>query len=187
MDLEKIGRIFEEDLKFINEKENLYLNPDVIRYISFTILKYINNLPYYLVDVQEKTTFRTYKTKGDVSLLLVGLFTEWLNRLNRPVKEEDYIKTGKLNYESAYLYLDINYGKELKEEIGKSYLKYLKNEDYSTYLDIFREMSELFEDYTLLLKQYRKEQQQFAEFLNKIPAAKFTEFQILINKIYSTD
>jgi len=66
MDLERIGRIFEEDLNFINKKENLLLNPDVIRYISLIMLNYTKNIPLYIIDIKENSIYKTYKTKTDL-------------------------------------------------------------------------------------------------------------------------
>ncbi len=188
MDLERIGRIFEEDLNFINEKESLMLNPDVIRYVSFVMINYLKGIPFYTIDIKEKSVYKTYKTKGDVSLVLVGLFTEWLNRTNRPLTENDYIQTGKQNYENAYFYLDLSYGKELKAEIGKDYFDYLKNqkEIINTYLEIFKEISEYFEEYAYLLKRFRKEKEQISNFLNKIPASRLLELENVLYKIFNS-
>ncbi len=188
MDLERIGRIFEEDLNFINKKENLLLNPDVIRYISLIMLNYTKNIPLYIIDIKENSTYKTFKTKGDVSLLLVGLFTEWLNRTNRPLTENNYIQTGKQNYENAYFYLDLNYGKELRAEIGKEYVNYLKNQKdiINTYLEIFKEISEYFEGYAYLLKKFRHEKEQNSEFFNQIPAGRLIELENLLFKIFNS-
>jgi hypothetical protein len=188
MDLEKFSRVFEEDLTLINQRENLSLNPYVIKYVSLIMLNYVHNLPFYMIDVQETTPFKTYKTKGDISLLLVGLFNEWLNRINRPLTEENYIKTGKLNYENAYFYLDINYGQALKEEIGKNYLRYIKNQTdaLNTYLEIFREISEYFEGYAYLLKKYREQQKISSEFLSQIPSGRILELENIISKIFNS-
>ncbi len=185
MDLEKFSKFFEEDLLLLNQKEDLSLNPYVIRYISLIILNYIHTLPFYMIDIKENTTFKTYKTQGDVSLLLVGLFTEWLNRLNRPLTEQTYIRTGKLGYENAYFYLDLNYGQALREEIGKSYLKYLQNQNeiLNTYIQIFRDISDYFEEYAYLLKKFKEEKETFSNFLENVPGGRLLELESILNRI----
>ncbi len=188
MDLERIGRIFEEDLNFINKKESLSLNPNVIKYISLIMLNYTKNIPFYIIDIKESSNYKAYKTKGDVSLLLVGLFTEWLNRTNRPLNENIYIQTGKQNYENAYFYLDLNYGRELKAELGKEYINYLnKQRDiFNTYLEIFKEISEYFEEYAFLLKKFREEKEKNSEFLSQIPTGRLLELENLLSKMFKS-
>ncbi len=146
---------FYEALLKVNTEKKLGLNPLVLEYIADILSNYYRKVPLYLIDIKTTSPFRLYKIRGDVSLLLVGFFNEWVNRLNRPLTERDYINSGKLNYEYAYLYLDTNFGKILKEETEKEYfVKFLKNkqEELFTQLDIFKEMSALFEEYANLLK-----------------------------------
>jgi uncharacterized phage infection (PIP) family protein YhgE len=152
---------FKEALEKVAFEKKLEISQEIIKYISQVLALYYKGLPLYLIDISEKTPFRKYKAKGDISLLLVGLFTEWLERKNRPLKEADYIKTGKLSYYNAYMYLNLNFGQVVQEEFEKISAWYSSLTDtLLTYIDVFKEISENFEKYAYLLKEYREENQQ---------------------------
>ncbi len=175
---------FYEALVKVNHENKLGLNPTVIEYIADILANYYRKVPLYLIDVKATTPFRLYKIRGDVSLLLVGFFNEWVNRLNRPLSENDYINSGKLNYEWAYLYLDMNFGRLLKEEMEKEYFtKYIKNKQELLYtqLDIFREISNLFEEYANLLKLLKQSNKNLQEFLAKFNELRLSELENLLD------
>ncbi len=181
---EILHKAFYEALTRVNQEKKLGLNPLVLEYIADVLSSYYRKVPLYLIDVKANTPFRLYKIRGDVSLLLVGFFNEWVNRLNRPLTENDYIISGKLNYEYAYLYLDTNFGKFLKEETEKEYFtKFLKDKQEYLYtqLDIFKEMSVLFEEYANVLKLMKKSNKNLAQFFSTFDQLRLSELEDLIS------
>lgn len=181
---EILHKAFYEALIKVNQEKKLGLNPLVLEYVAEVLSTYYRKVPLYLIDVKANSPFRLYKIRGDVSLLLVGFFNEWVNRLNRPLTENDYIVSGKLYYEYAYIYLDTNFGKFLKEEMEKDYfVKFLKDkqEQIFTQLDIFREMSNLFEEYANLLKLMKKSNKNLAEFFSTFDQSRIWEIEDLIS------
>ncbi len=171
---------FYDALVKVNHEKKLGLNPVVIEYIADILSNYYRKVPLYLIDIKATTPFRLYKLRGDISLLLVGFFNEWVNRVNRPLTENDYINSGKLNYEWAYLYLDMNFGKFLKAEMEKEYfVKYLKDKQEYLYtqLDIFKEMSNLFEEYANLLKLLKKSNKDLQKFLSTFDELRLSELE----------
>jgi hypothetical protein len=157
-----LEKSFREVLKKVSFEKRLGIPDEIINYISGVMSLYYRGIPLYLIDISESSQFKKYKARGDVSLLLVGLFTEWIERANRPVSEKDYIKAGKLSYYNAYMYLNLNFG-EVEEEFYKILSS---NFDITsmllTHMDIFRDISENFERYALFLKEYRAENLQTA-------------------------
>jgi len=152
-----IKDFFKEYINLISSQQNLYISPQISEYIASIFENFYKNMPLYLIDVYEQKPFQTYKKRGDLALILVGFFTEWLNRSRRPIKEEDYIISGKQNYFNAYVYLDSNFGEHFYSEYQKNYVYILKQyEDVYSYIEIFKMLSENFEEYANMLKSMRK-------------------------------
>ncbi|WP_457642012.1 hypothetical protein [Persephonella sp.] len=169
----------EEALTEFSRRENISVSMEIISYISNILATYYRSLPYYLIDIKETNIFRLYKARGDVSLILVGFFGEWVNRKNRPLKEEDYISAGKINYRNAYYYLDQKYGDIIKEEKQKEYFSQLNEKFLFTFIDLFKEISENFEIYTDLLKRYKLEAESLSNFLDNFGSARLIEMEKL--------
>ncbi|SNZ06118.1 hypothetical protein SAMN06265182_0568 [Persephonella hydrogeniphila] len=148
---------FKDVLKKVSLEKNLRIPDEIISYISGVMSLYYRGIPLYLIDISETSPFKKYKARGDVSLLLVGLFTEWIERANRPISEKDYIKAGKLNYYNAYMYLNLNFGEVEREFYDILSSSFDITNMLLTHMDIFRDISENFERYALLLKEYRAE------------------------------
>lgn len=165
----------QKNLEDISKKFNLSIPEEIIIYISSVISMYYKGFPLYLIDVFETNAFRLNKVRGDISLLLVGLFREWINRTNRPLKTSDYINAGKLSYFNAYLYLESNYGELFYKELEKEYIKTVKN--IYSYIDIFKSLSEEFETYTDFLNLYRKESKEIKAFFDTFPQLRLDEFK----------
>ncbi len=157
-----LSKTFRDALKKVSSEKNIAVADEILNYISQVLALYYRGLPLYLIDVVESTPFRVYKTKGDVALLLVGLFTEWINRTNRPLKEQDYINAGKLNYYNAYMYLNLNFGDVLQQEFEKLSPYQEPSQVLMGHMDIFRDISSNFEKYAYLLKEYREENRQIS-------------------------
>ncbi len=174
-ELDFLKRHLKETLKEFSEKEKISISIQIISYISGVLAEYYRSIPRYLIDVKETDTFRLYKARGDVSLILVGFFTEWINRQNRPLKEEDYINAGKLNYWKAYYYLDKKYGDIIKAEKEKDYFSMLN--DALLFIDLFKDISENFEIYTDLLKRYRLESESLSKFLDSFSSSRVMAFE----------
>ena len=148
---------FKEYMDLVVSEKNIYVSPQIVDYISSAFDSFYKNMPLYLVDVNEQTSFQTYKKRGDLALILVGFFTEWLNRPRRPLKESDYIVSGKQNYFNAYVVLDSNFGEYFNLENEKAYLYILKQYgDIYSYIEIFKLLSENFEEYANMLKSMRR-------------------------------
>jgi len=145
----EIYEYFKQQLTMISDERNYHIHPQIVDYISEIITTNYKGIPFYIIDIKANTRFQLYKRRGDISLILVGFFTEWLNRIKRPLKEKDYIFTGKLNYRNAYEYLEANYKEIQFKEIPLE-------EKILSFSDIFYEMSENFEYYADLLKSIRK-------------------------------
>ena len=175
MNRDRFKNIIKRQLTEISDKFQYKIPPEIISYISSTIVMYYRGIPLYLIDIKEKDPFKKNKTRGDVSLLLVGLFREWVNRINRPLKDRDYIKTGKISYLNAYLYLENRYGDIFYEELQKEYVKYFQN--IYNYIEIFKLLSEEFEIYTQFLNLYKKEIKDLEKFLASFPDLKKEEFK----------
>ncbi|WP_456382777.1 hypothetical protein [Persephonella sp.] len=169
-----LEKSFREVLKKVSVEKKLNIADEIINYIAGVMSLYYKGLPFYLIDISESSPFRRYKTRGDVSLLLVGLFTEWLERSNRPLTERDYIEAGKLNYYNAYMYLNLHFGDVLNESMAV--LKAFSSEKMSDvlmgHMEIFRDISENFERYAILLKEYRAENRKTAQLFDM-----FTQFR----------
>ncbi len=168
-------------LKDFVERKNISVSMNTISYIAEVISEYYRDLPSYLIDIKETSLFRVYKARGDISLLLVGFFNGWVNRRNRPLKEEDYISAGKLNYLKAYYYLDSRYGDILEAEKQKDYTSELK--DLVFFTDLFKDISLNFEIYTEILKRYRDETSQLRRFYDDFNHARILEFEKLFKNI----
>ncbi len=165
-----------ENLFSFSERSNLHIPEEIISYISSVLALYYKGFPLYLIDVQETNVYRKNKIRGDLSLLLVGFFREWVNRKNRPLTENDYINTGKISYMNAYLYLEATYGDIFNREIEKEYIKYI-SENLNTYLDILKSMSENFEFYTQFLNSYKEEAKKVDSFLSNFPDLRVIEIK----------
>ncbi|WP_457638854.1 hypothetical protein, partial [Persephonella sp.] len=159
-----LEKSFREVLKKVSAEKNMNIPQEILNYIAGVMSLYYRGLPLYLIDIVERSPFKKYKAKGDVSLLLVGLFTEWIERTNRPLTERDYINAGRLNYYNAYMYLNINFGSILEEEFAT--LQEFQTGNISHvlmgHMEIFKNISENFEKYAFLLKEYRAENQKTA-------------------------
>ncbi|WP_456463286.1 hypothetical protein [Persephonella sp.] len=155
---------FRDVLKRISSEKNLNVPDEIINYVSEVMSLYYRGIPFYLIDISETTPFRRYKARGDVSLLLVGLFTEWIDRTNRPLTERDYIRAGKTNYYNAYMYLSIHFDEVIHQDFpGFLIAHFDPSKILLTHMDIFRDISENFEKYANLLKEYRSENLQTAK------------------------
>jgi len=155
---------FRDLLKKVSSEKKLNIADEIINYISQVMSLYYRGIPFYLIDISETTPFRRYKAKGDVSLLLVGLFTEWIERTNRPLTERDYINAGKTNYYNAYMYLSIHFDDVINQDFPEFLVKHFDpSRILLTHMDIFRDISENFEKYAHLLKEYRSENLQTAK------------------------
>ncbi len=165
----------QKNLEEISKKFNLSIPNEIILYISSIIALHYKGIPLYLIDISEENPFRLNKIRGDISLILVGLFREWVNRKNRPLKPSDYINVGKLSYFNVYIYLESNYGELFYREVNKDYIKDVKN--IYSYIDIFRSLSEEFETYTDFLNLYRKEIAEIENFFDKFSQLRRDEFK----------
>jgi len=151
---------FKDTLNKVAVERGLNISEEIINYIAEVLSLYYKGIPLYLIDVVKTTPFQIYKTKGDVSLLLVGLFSEWINRSNRPLTEKDYIKAGKQNYYNAYMYLSLHFN-DIKFEFPEELKFRVKN--VISKIDLFKEISENFEIYTAFLKDYREENRKIGQ------------------------
>ncbi len=170
----------QENLSEISQKFKMNIPEEIINYISSVISMYYKGFPFYLIDIQEENPFRKNKIRGDVSLILVGFFKEWINRENRPTTEMDYINTGKLSYFNVYTFLENTYGDMFYRELEKTYLKNLEN--LYSYLDIFRSLSEEFEFYANFLNIYRNEARKLSQFFDTFAELRAQEFRLFIDK-----
>ncbi len=170
----------QKNLEELSEKFQLSIPKEIILYISSVIALYYKGIPFYLIDISEKDPFRLNKIRGDISLILVGLFREWVNRKNRPLKPSDYINAGKLSYFNAYVYLESNYGELFYKELNKDYIKTVEN--IYSYIDIFKSLSEEFETYTDFLNIYKREISQMERFFDTFPELKLDEFKRLFRE-----
>ncbi|MDQ7055404.1 MAG: hypothetical protein Q9M89_02455 [Persephonella sp.] len=153
-----LEKSFKEALQKVSVDKKLNIPDEIINYISQIMSLYYRGIPLYLIDISEKTPFRRYKIRGDVSLLLVGLFTEWVSRRNRPLTERDYIEAGKINYYNAYMYLNLNYSDLFKENFRDISVFFSDMTDLITgHMEIFKNISENFERYAFFLREYRAE------------------------------
>ncbi|NPA54296.1 MAG: hypothetical protein GXO21_06475, partial [Aquificae bacterium] len=98
----------QQNLIEISNKFKMNVPLEIIDYISSVIANYYKGFPYYLIDIKEKDFYRKHKVIGDISLLLVGFFKDWVNRRNRPTTEIDYINIGKNSYLNVYFFLEDN-------------------------------------------------------------------------------
>lgn len=160
-----VKKFFKEYVSLISNEKNFDIPPQISEYIASIFENFSKNMPLYLIDIYENKPFQTYKKRGDLALILVGFFTEWLNRPRRPLTEKDYIVSGKQNYFNAYVYLDANFSEYFYAEFQKEYTKILSQYDniYS-YIDIFKLLSENFEEYASILKAMRKTMEENKKF-----------------------
>jgi len=176
MEKDIFQRSIYRNLLELSERFRMDIPDSIIRYISTVFSLYYKGIPLYLIDIKEKSTFERNKARGDVSLLLVGLFKEWINRQNRPLTENDYINAGKTSYLNAYMYLETLYGDMFLYEFKKEYIKDLTENIYS-YLDILKSMSDNFEFYTEFLNIFREESKKMRKFLDTFPELRLIEME----------
>ncbi len=168
----------QENLSEISKKFQMDIPEEIINYISSVISMYYKGFPFYLIDIEEENPLRKNKIRGDLSLLLVGFFNEWVNRKNRPITQEDYIATGKLSYFYVYSFLENRYGDIYYKEQEKMYLQNIQK--IYSYMDIFKSLSEEFEFYARFLNVYRKEARETSKFLDNFPELRLEDFRIFI-------
>ncbi len=169
----------QKNLSEISQKHKKEIPEEVINYISSIIALYYKGIPFYLIDIKETNPFKRNKIRGDVSLLLVGFFKEWINRKNRPLTENDYINAGKLSYFNVYLYLENHYGELFYNSSEKQFLN--ENEVFG-YINLFKNLSEEFEEYTEFLRVYREEVNQIKSFFDTFKELRFYEFKRILGE-----
>lgn len=176
-----LEKSFKKALKKVSTEKKLNISDEIINYLSQILSLYYRGIPLYLIDIIEKSPFKRYKARGDVSLLLVGLFTEWIERRNRPLTERDYIITGKLNYYNAYVYLNINYGEILEKEFT-TIVGFTDTSKLISQFEIFKDISENFEKYAFLLKEYKSENLETAKLFDMFNEIRMKQIKDLFEK-----